>query len=514
MLINPRQPSQQESLPLYSATACAELDRLVIAAGTPGFKLMQRASRSAWQVLEQRWPQASCINVFCGGGNNGGDGLLLALYAAQAGYQVCLWLAVEPRSYKNEAAKAWQDVVAYGLQPETCDPSQVEFTAEEVLVDALLGIGLKGEVRGQLVTWIKAINAAPSQVFALDTPSGLLVDTGQLAGTAVEADLTLTFIALKAGLFTGSGVDASGEVLLSNLGITASDWSVEPSAYLQQNNQTSPLPARKKNNHKGSHGRLLIIGGLTGMGGAALITAQAALRTGAGMVKVLTAAEHLAAFLATQPEIMVEALGVSSTAQLEEQIMAAFLWADVLVIGPGLGQSELAKQLWQLSFKFAGPVLVDADALNLWANGLVPPANSQRVITPHPGEAARLLKRLLNKNQREVLGDRLTTVTQLAQITQSVALLKGAGSLVVDYSPSGIKQPMICPFGNPGMGVAGMGDLLSGCIAALMAQGLTAYEAAQAGMKIHALAGDMAAGNQPRGLLPTDLLPFLRKTVN
>src|SRR5690554_6450867 len=320
MLIDPRQPSQQEILPLYTAAACAELDRLVIAAGTPGFKLMQKAASSAWQLLVQHWPKAECINVFCGGGNNGGDGLLLALYAAQAGKKVRLWLAADPINSKNEAAQAWQAVVAYGLQPETCDPSQVEFTAEEVLVDALLGIGLKGEVRGQLVTWIKAINAAPSQVFALDAPSGLLVDTGQPAGLAVEADLTLTFIALKAGLFTGLGVDLCGEVRLSNLGITASDWPVAPSAYLQQNNQISPLPARKKNNHKGSHGRLLIIGGLTGMGGAALITAQAALRTGAGMVKVLTIAEHLAAFLATQPEIMVEALAANSKTQLEEQI--------------------------------------------------------------------------------------------------------------------------------------------------------------------------------------------------
>jgi len=207
---------------------------------------------------------------------------------------------------------------------------------------------------------------------------------------------------------------------------------------------------------------------------------------------------------------MVEGLITSSEAELKEQITTAFLWADVLVIGPGLGQSELAKQLWQLSFKFTGPMLVDADALNLWAKGLVPPANTQRVITPHPGEAARLLR----KTQIEDLDDRLVVATELALTSQSVALLKGAGSLVVNYSPSGIKQPIICPFGNPGMGVAGMGDLLSGCIAALMAQGLTAYEAAQGGMKIHALAGDLAAGNQPRGLLPTDLLPFLRELVN
>jgi len=510
MLTDPRQPSRQEILPLYTAAACAQLDRLVIAAGTPGFKLMQKAASSAWQLLNQRWPQAECISVFCGGGNNGGDGLLLALYAAQAGKQVRLWLAVDPDSYTGEAAEAWQAVTAYGLQPEICDPCQTEFHPSEILVDALLGIGLKGKLAGRLVTWIKAINAAPCKVFALDTPSGLLVDTGQLAGIAVEADLTLTFIALKVGLFTGLGVDVSGEVLLSDLGIKVGDWPVAPTAYLQQDNQISPLPLRKKNSHKGSHGRLLIIGGLNGMGGAALITAQAALRTGVGMVKVLTASEHVAAFLATQPEIMVEALMEGSADRLKEQLSIAFAWADVLVIGPGLGQSDLAKELWQLSYQFAGPLLVDADALNLWAEGQVPPINTQRVITPHPGEAARLLKKPSSE-----LNDRLVTVSGLAKATHSVALLKGAGSLVVDYSSEkDACLPVICPFGNPGMGVAGMGDLLSGCIAALMAQGLTAYEAAQAGMKIHALAGDKAAGEQPRGLLPTDLLPFLRKIVN
>lgn len=506
MLTYPRQPSQQESLPLYSATACAELDRLVIAAGMLGFDLMQKAAHSAWQLLKQRWPQASCINVFCGGGNNGGDGLLLALYAAQAGYKVRLWLAVEPSQYKNEVAEAWGKVAAYGLQPEEKEPREVKFDADEVLVDALLGIGLQGEVRGKLVAWIQTINATNAAIFSLDTPSGLLVDTGQLAGIAVEADLTLTFIALKVGLFTGSGADVSGEVVLSDLGITASEWPVEPSAYLQQNNQISPLPPRKTNNHKGSHGRLLIIGGLSGMGGAALLAAQAALRTGAGMVKVLTASEQVAGFLAAQPEIMVQALSTNPEKQLKE----AFEWADVLLIGPGLGQSDLAKQLWQQSFKFTGPTLVDADALNLWAKGYLPPANLQRVITPHPGEAGRLL----SSASAEQLENRMWTVAQLAQKTASVALLKGAGSLVVDNPANEQQPPFICPFGNPGMGVAGMGDLLSGCIAALMAQGLTAYEAAQAGMKIHAMAGDLAAGDLPRGLLPTDLLPFLRKKVN
>ncbi|MBE0505763.1 MAG: NAD(P)H-hydrate dehydratase [Marinospirillum sp.] len=503
MLINPRRQSRSTPRPLYTASACAELDRQVITAGTPGYELMQRAARSAWLLLQQRWPQMQRINVFCGGGNNGGDGLLVALYAAQAGMAVRLWLAINPADYCNEAAQAWADVAAYGLQPQTTEPTAVDFAEDEVLVDALLGIGLQGEVRGKLVDWIAAINAAKAPVLALDTPSGLWVDSGEFGHSVVRADITLTFIACKPGLFTGRGAEVCGEVLLSDLGIKPEDWPVQVVAGLQQQ-MSHPLSPRKAAGHKGDHGRLLIIGGLTGMGGAALLAAQAALRCGAGMVKVITAPEYVAAFLAAQPEIMVEALQDKP----QQQLQRAFDWADVLLIGPGLGQSPLAHELWQASWNFNGAQLVDADALNLWAAGLTPPNCPQRVVTPHPGEAARLLGLLVDQVQQ----NRLRAVNQLVQHTASVVLLKGAGSLVA--TPDGQQLPLICPFGNPGMGVAGMGDLLSGCIAALMAQGFSADQAAQLGVRIHAQAGDQAAGDQPRGLLPSDLLPYLRKGVN
>lgn len=505
MLLDPRchPAAVAGGLPLYTAAACAELDRQVIAAGTPGYELMQRAARSAWQLLQQRWPQAGRISVFCGGGNNGGDGLLVALYAAQAGWQVRLWLAVDPADYRNEAAQAWIDVAAYGLLPQTTEPTPADFMASEVLVDALLGIGVQGEVRGRVREWINTINAAKASVLALDVPSGLWVDAGEFGTCVIRADITLTFIACKPGLFTGRGSEVCGEILLCDLGIQPRDWPVQAVAELQQQ-ASSPLPPRKASGHKGDHGRLLIIGGLRGMGGAALLAAQAALRCGAGMVKVITAPEHVAAFLAAQPEIMVEALQNKPQKQLQQ----AFDWGDVLLIGPGLGQGPLACELWRASWNFNGAQLVDADGLNLWAAGLIPPDGQQRVITPHPGEAARLLGCSIDQVQHQ----RLQAVAQLVQKTSSVALLKGAGSLVA--TPDQQQLPVICPFGNPGMGVAGMGDLLSGCIAALMAQGFSASLAAQQGMRIHAQAGDQAAGNQPRGLLPSDLLPYLRQGVN
>lgn len=504
MLIDPRRmpAADVRGRPLYGGQACAALDRQVIAAGTPGFELMQQAAMAAWRALQQQWPDLRRISVCCGGGNNGGDGLLVALHALRAGWQVRLWLAVDPASYSHEAAAAWAEVQASGLLPETQDLAEAAFAADEVLVDALLGIGLQGEVRGQMADWIDRINQAPGPVFALDVPSGLQVDDGQHGVAVIRADLTLTFIALKPGLFTGRGPDVCGQVLLADLGIQPLDWPVAGCGWLQAPATQSLLPPRRASSHKVTHGRLLVIGGLYGMGGAALLAAQAALRAGAGMVRVLTAAEHVTAFLTRQPEIMVEALQADLYRQLEQ----AFEWADVLLIGPGLGQTRQARNLWQASWNFSGPQLVDADALNLWAAGGVPPFNPQRVITPHPGEAARLL----GVGVAEIESDRLAAARKLQQISSATLVLKGAGSVVMGSQ----QQPVICPFGNPGMAVAGMGDLLSGCIAALLAQGLDAFEATTAGVYLHARAGDEAAGDVPRGLIPGDLLPFIRKGVN
>lgn len=513
MLINPRQrlpESPGGHWPLFSAAAAAELDQAVIAGGVSGFELMQRAARSAWQLIQQQWPEARKISVCCGGGNNGGDGLLVALYACQAGLRVRLWLATDPQNYQKEAAQAWQAVMAAGIQPQEGEPGVEDLQQDDLVVDALLGIGLQGEVRSTLASWIETLNACKVAILALDTPSGLLVDTGQVAGKAVKAQMTLTFIVMKPGLFTGVGPEQAGAVWLSDLGVSSEHYPIQTCAYLQGvKADQSCLPARTAVGHKGHHGRLLILGGQAGMGGAVILAGQAALRSGAGMVKLLTAPENVTAALVSQPEMMVTAW-CDDPQQLTRQLAESFAWADALLIGPGLGTHEQAQTLWRAVADFSGPVLVDADALNLWAAGWEPPAAQQRpwVVTPHPGEAARLL----GCSVQEVEQQRLQSVIALAQKTASVALLKGAGSCCVESEKESL--PSICPFGNSGMGVAGMGDLLSGCIAALLAQGLAPGQAARLGMRLHAQAGDQAAADQPRGLLPSDLLPFLREGVN
>jgi len=475
---------------------------------------MQRAARSAWQLIQQRWPQVERISVLCGGGNNGGDGLLVALLAAQAGKQVRLWVAADPARYKNEAAQAWQAVTEAGLKVEKGEPSASVLAADELLVDALLGIGLQGEVRGRVLQWIKAMNGSQSCILALDVPSGLLVDTGEVAGEAVKADTTLSFIVLKPGLFTGEGPEQAGDVRLADLGINPEAFAEQPLAWLQghQDQQSSLLPL-DAGGHKGTHGRLLIIGGQSGMGGSVILAAKAALRSGVGMVKLLTAPENIIAALVSQPEIMASAWAEKET-ELQGQLGEAFAWADALLVGPGLGASAYSERLWQACWDFNGPVLVDADALNLWAQGLHPSTAERRewVVTPHPGEAARLLGWPVHDIQR----NRLQAVDLIALQTGSVSVLKGAGSCCAppNNEAGEAAQPLICPFGNPGMGVAGMGDLLSGCIASFLAQGLQPEAAARLGVRIHAQAGDAAAGDTPRGLLPSDLLPYLRQGVN
>jgi len=517
MLVNPRRQtsaSQDKPWPLYSAAAAAAFDRRLIAEGVPGFDLMQKAAKAAWRLIQQEWPDAQRISVLCGGGNNGGDGLLVALLAAQAGKQVRLWVITDPEDYQQEAAKAWQAISQAGLKIEAGSPDAGMLAEDDLLVDALLGIGLQGEVRGQAGQWIQAINGSLTPVVSLDVPSGLLVDQGAIAGLAVKACATVTFIVLKPGLFTGHGPEQAGEVWLADLGLRSQLPDQPPLAWLQPaQDQQQQLPPRNATGHKGAHGRLLIIGGQAGMGGAALLAAQAALRSGVGMVKLLTARENITAALVSRPEIMASAWHQDEEAS-QVQLQEAFAWADALLIGPGLGVSAVAEQLWQASWQFAGPMLIDADALNLWAKGMQPPASNSRdwVVTPHPGEAACLL----GTSIPEVQDARLTSLEQLVSKTASVSLLKGAGSCCAapQHPGKASDQPVICPFGNPGMGVAGMGDLLSGCIAAFLAQGLSGLAAARLGVRVHAQAGDAAAGDQPRGLLPSDLLPYLRQAVN
>lgn len=486
---------------LYRAEQVRELDRIAIETlGIPGLTLMQRAGAAAFAALRRRWPRARYIGVLCGTGNNGGDGFVLARLAKLAGLQVSVWQVGEVGRATGAALTVREEMAAVGLVAEAFVGQ--DLSPCDVLVDALLGTGLSGEVRGISRAAIEAINAAgagDAGVLALDIPSGLHSDTGQILGVAVCADVCMTFIGLKLGLFTGQGPDCCGELLFDDLDVPLSAYQgmIPAVTRLAAPTAGAYLSPRRSGSHKGDFGHVLIVGGDHGMAGAARLAGEAALRCGAGLVSLATRAEHTAGITAARPELMCH--GVSDALSLKPLLRRA----SILAIGPGLGQGNWGRALLGTALASELPLVVDADALNLLA--VEPVQRAQWILTPHPGEAARLL----GMTTAEVQADRVSAVIALQREYGGVVVLKGAGTLMVDRDG----EVSLCDAGNPGMASGGMGDVLTGVIAALLAQGLDAYEAAQLGVSLHATAADHAAETGQRGLLASDLLPHLRELV-
>jgi ADP-dependent NAD(P)H-hydrate dehydratase / NAD(P)H-hydrate epimerase len=477
---------------LYTAEMVREMDRVAIEElGIPGLVLMRRAAQACVNQMVDRHPTIRSITVFCGNGNNAGDGYIIAGILADRQYRVQV-IEVGNRAKLGADASAAFDY----CQSTTAsfDASEAEILGE-LIVDALLGTGLSGPVRNNYSDAINRINDSSKPVLAVDIPSGICADTGSILGNAIEADLTVTFIGPKRGLYTNEGPDHAGLVVFDSLGVPYSDAEkVDPNAIKVLEPQK--LGKRRKNSYKTSHGHVLVIGGDHGMGGAVIMASEAALRVGAGLVSVATRIEHSDALLARRPEVMVK--GVQDKSDLASLIKRA----TTLVVGPGLGQSEWSKELMRTAIESKLPMIIDADGLNLLAAGNLKIEFS--VLTPHPGEAARLLD---NGNIQE---DRFAAIGKLQQKYGGVVLLKGVGTLVTNG-----EEISLCPYGNPGMATAGMGDVLSGIIGGLLAQGLSPYDAATQGAVIHALAGDLAAKESgERGLVATDLLPFVRELVN
>lgn len=498
-------PQYTSELPvdLYRAAGVRELDRLAIQQhGIPGFTLMSRAGQAAFDLLRARWPAAVRIDLVCGVGNNGGDGYLMAAQARQAGLQPRVWQVGDVDRCQGDALLAWQQARQAGVP---CQPltSVADLHGSDLIVDALLGTGLNGEVRAAQAAAIDAINQAGAPVLAVDIPSGLCADTGAILGSAVRADVTLAFIGLKQGLFTGEAPDCCGTICFAGLDVPPAVYAgVPPSATrISPHRLRQWLPPRSRLAHKGSNGHVLVIGGDHGMGGAAALAAEAAGRVGAGLVSVVTRPEHVPAILARRPECMVATL---------ERLPDLLPRATVIVIGPGLGQQDWGQQLLRQALATALPLVLDADALNLLARwrerGDPLSRRGHWVLTPHPGEASRLLR----KNTAQTQRNRFDTVQSLQQEYAAVAVLKGAGSLIA--APD--SRCWLSTTGNPGMASGGMGDVLSGVIGGLIAQGLTLEQAAVAGVYLHGDAADQAAGQGERGLLASDLMPWLRRGAN
>lgn len=483
---------------LYRAAQVRELDRTAIEDfGLPGYTLMRRAGQAAFRLLATRWPDAHKLLILAGAGNNGGDGYVIARLALQKGLRVHVVQMGDPARIRGDALKARKDYLEKG--GSVVDYSGGSLPDCDVIVDALLGTGLEREVSGQWKAVIEAINAHPSPVLAVDIPSGLHSDQGIALGEAVRAHCTISFIGLKQGQFTAAAADYCGEIFFDDLQVPEGVYSAQTPAVKklaldQFHNQLSP---RVRNSNKGQFGHALIIGGEHGMSGAARMAAEAAARVGAGLVSVATRGAHAVMLNLTRPELMVHSI------EAREQLQPLLERATAVAIGPGLGQSTWSQELFAAVIDVELPLVFDADALNLLAKQ---PRHSDRwVLTPHPGEAARLL----TSTSRKIQEDRYSAAETLQSRYGGVCVLKGAGTVV-----SSGNRTSVCTAGNPGMASGGMGDVLTGMIVGLLAQGFSLTDAAELGVCVHGAAGDAVAAGGERGLLATDLFNPIRALIN
>lgn len=495
---------------LYSVSHIRAIEKAATEeAGISSKVLMQRAAKEALASMSDNFSGVTTITVVVGKGNNGGDGLVFAYLAHKANYQVKVICTHALSELSPLAAKAYKKCeeakISLFLWSEI--KNSEEHLDADVIVDALLGIGLKDAPQGVIKTAINAINEyAQGIVFALDVPSGLDADTGGAPGEAIRADLTCTFIGMKQGLVTGKGLALSGKIEVADLALPPSLFSLHLATAVRADfhHLEFLLAPRELDAHKGDFGHIVIVGGNYGMAGAVRLAGEAALRAGAGLVSVITRPEHVAAVVGNCPELM--CYGVDDPKEHTHLLKCA----NVIAIGPGLNEDEWSKKLLQWVLESKKPLVIDAGALNILAQNTISKKPTTRdpkwILTPHPGEAARLLK----TTTAAIQANRYQAAKDLQTHWQSLIVLKGAGTLI--QSPHRI--PAVCPYGNPGMAVPGMGDLLTGIIAALWGQGLPAHLAAELGVVAHALAGDLAVKSGERGMRSSDLFPYLREILN
>lgn len=489
---------ETDALPLYTAADARELDRMATETlEITGYQLMCRAGQALRDCIATHWASCKRVNILCGAGNNAGDGYVLARLLREAGIEVSVQYVSDPAQLKGEAATAFADFYAGGGEALAFEGELIEALLQ---VDALLGTGLTRAVEGRWKQAIDSLNAQSAPVLAVDIPSGLSADTGKICGAAVRAWRTLTFIGRKRGLFTGQGADCVGVVEFAGLDVPAEVYdSLPPHACLLKRPPLYALAApRARSSHKGDFGHVLIVGGAAGMPGASRLAAEAAARCGAGLVSVAVSASSVVGLNTGCWELMVHAANQAG------DLDALLQKANVVVIGPGLGQSSWSRALFERVLDTDLPLVVDADALNLLARD--PVSRPNWILSPHPGEAARLL----GTDTAAIQQDRFAALEALHRQYGGAVILKGSGTLV-----GGSDMTTICPAGNPGMASGGMGDVLGGLLGALLAQGLAPVEAARAGVCLHARAADRAAAvSGERGLLASDLIPLMREGLN
>ncbi len=515
---------------LYRADQVAELDQLVMQhQGISAQVLMKRAGRQAFECILTQWPGVSMLHIFCGAGNNGGDGYIVAALAKQRNINVSLWSLAPITADKPAAFAAYQYALDVGVECKTFDEnafidSQLMQTGTTVIVDALLGTGVRqaSALPDAYVTAVRVMNDAKQRnqwpLMALDVPTGVNPDTGEVTSVAIEADVTISFIGQKQGLFTSSGREHSGRRLYSDLEVEH-EWLhlVNPSVnIIELETSLEVLPERRLNSHKNHCGHVLVVGGDQGVsysyGGAPIMAAQMALRAGAGLVSLAMRAKHyVSAALARQPELMAAVIDNG------QALLPVLGRASTIVIGPGLGRSAWSEQLLYQTLNDENaahkPMVIDADALHLLSQdqfaslSSVPLKERQWILTPHPGEAASLL----NTSIEQVQSNRFEAARAIGEKYGGAVILKGAGTVVATSTGA----LWLCDAGNSGMASGGMGDVLSGLLGALLAQGMAVDDAALLGTVMHSTAADMAVETTGRaGLLATDLIPYVQQIMD
>ncbi|WP_299870734.1 NAD(P)H-hydrate dehydratase [uncultured Cocleimonas sp.] len=484
---------------LYRADQTRELDRIAIQDfGISGFTLMQRAAQATFDAMLNSYPDCKSVCVLSGAGNNGGDGYVIATLAIKAGLKTTLIQQGDINAIQGDALLAKDAFTKAGGISTKFDETLLN---ADVIVDAILGTGLTRNVKDDWLHIFDVVNQSSAKKVAVDIPSGLSSDTGQILGACIKADLTVTYIGLKRGLFTGQARGQVGQLIFNDLGVPTSVYeqlSKKSNTYLiPQNIITNTIKPRPRCSHKGNFGSVLLIGGGEGMSGAIRLAAEACLRSGAGLVHVATHPSHAHYINATRPEMMVK--GVEEPHELDELLAKV----NTIVLGPGLGKSQWARDLFTYVVNSNHPMIIDADALNLLSE--TPIKKDNWILTPHPKEASRLL----NITAKEIESDRYSNIEKMQQKYGGVSILKGAGSLINNGS-----ETFVCTNGNPGMSSGGMGDVLSGIIGALVAQGIDIFDAATIGVELHAQAADLAAENGEIGMLASDLFPHLRTLLN
>lgn len=511
------------TIPVVTAAQMREMDRVTIEEiGVPGVVLMEVAGRGATEVVESLAPGLFSwrVAILCGAGNNGGDGYVMARHLRLRGAEVQVFMLAPRERIRGDAlvnldAAEKLDVPFAWLDDAVPGDLAEQLADYDCVVDALLGTGLSSDVRGRYREVIEAINAARTLTVAVDIPSGLSADTGHPLGVAVEADATVTFGYPKIGVVTHPGVEHTGDVHIVDIGIPpdlVSRLDVR-CGVLEERDVAGLLPVRLLGGHKGTYGHLLLVAGSPGKTGAAVLSARGAARAGAGLVTVAVPGDAQAVVAAQSLETMTESYGPDSgdldPREATERLVAMTRGKQAVAVGPGIPTGDaMLEVLRELLADVRVPVVLDADGLNLVARKpqLLEQVSAPLVITPHPGEMARLL----GVSTAEVQADRLETARTAAARFGAYVALKGARTVLA--APDG--GAVINPTGNPGMGSGGMGDVLTGLLGGLLAQGVEPFDALQLAVYLHGLAGDRAAEETGRhALVAGDLLEHLPKLL-